>query len=105
MKHKILIISAKNREGLNKLKLKTVELLNLKTESSDSLFLSSKRQQTALIKSVEHLKKALTKESLQEIEIIAHNLKQALSEFDWVLGKTTTDDILENVFSDFCVGK
>ena len=100
-----LIVSAKNRRGLNKLKLKTVELLNLKTGSSDSLFLSSKRQQTALIKSIEHLKKALTKESLQEIEIIAHNLKQALSEFDWVLGKTTTDDILDNVFSGFCVGK
>ena len=100
-----MIVSAKEKRGLNKLKSKTEELLKSKTNLGDSLFLSSKRQQTALIKSVEHLKTALTKESLQDIEIIAHNLKQALSEFEWVLGKTTTDDILENVFSDFCVGK
>ena len=67
--------------------------------------MSSKRQQAALIKSTEHLKNALKKESLCELEIIAHNLKLALNEFDWVLGRTTTDDILESVFSNFCVGK
>ena len=100
-----LIISAKKKTGLNELKSKTERLLKSKTESSDSLFLSSKRQENALIKSVEHLKKALTKESLHELEIIAHNLRLALNEFDWVLGKTTTDDILESVFSSFCVGK
>ena len=100
-----VIISAKNKTGIAKLKSKTETLLKLKTESSEPLFLSSKRQQTALIKSVEHLRRALTKESLHELEIIAHNLRLAINEFDWVLGKTTTNDILENVFSNFCVGK
>ena len=100
-----LIVSAKNKTGLKKLRLKTENLLKLKTKSSDSLFLSSKRQQAALIKSMGHLKNALKKESLCEVEIIAHNLKLAINEFDWVLGKTTTDDILKSVFSNFCVGK
>ena len=100
-----LIISAKNKTGLNELKSKTESILKLKTGSNNSLFLSSKRQQTALIRSVKHLKNALTKESLQELEIIAQNLKLALNEFDWILGKTTTDDILKDVFSNFCVGK
>ena len=100
-----VIISAKEKIGIAKLKLKTEKLLKLKTESSDPLFLSSKRQQTALIKSVEHLRAALTKESLSELEVISHNLRLALNEFDWILGKTTTDDILESVFANFCVGK
>ena len=100
-----LIVSAKNKTGLTELRSRTERLLKLKTKSSDSLFLSSKRQQTALIKSVKHLKNALTKESLYELEIIAHNLRLALNEFDWVLGKTTTDEILDSVFSNFCVGK
>ena len=100
-----LVVSAKEKTGLKKLKTRTEKLLKLKTESSESLFLSSKRQQTALIRSMEHLKNALTKESLYELEIIAHNLRLALNEFDWVLGKTTTDDILKSVFSNFCVGK
>ena len=30
---------------------------------------------------------------------------EALNDVDGVLGKTTTDDILESVFSNFCVGK
>ena len=100
-----VIISAKDKVGITALKSKTEKFLKLKTESTDSLFLSSKRQQTALINSVKHLKEALTKESLYEIEVIAHNLRIALNEFDLVLGRTTTDDILESVFSNFCVGK
>ena len=100
-----LIVSAKNKTGLNELKSRTERILKLKTKSSDSIFLSSKRQQAALTRSVQHLKNALLEESLCEIEIIAYNLRQALNEFDWVLGKTTTDDILESVFSNFCVGK
>ena len=100
-----LIISAKNKTGLNKLKSRTERILKLKTKSSDSIFLSSKRQQTALTRSIQHLKNALLEESMCELEIVAYNLRQALNEFDWVLGKTTTDDILNSVFSNFCVGK
>ena len=100
-----LIISAKDKTGLNELRSRTERLLKLKIGSGESLFLSSKRQQAALIRSVDHLKNAITKESLHELEIIAHNLRLALNEFDWVLGKTTTDDILESVFCNFCVGK
>ena len=100
-----LIVSAKNKTGLNKLKSRTERILKLKTKSSDSIFLSSKRQQTALTRSIQHLKSALQEESMCELEIVAYNLRQALNEFDWVLGKTTTDDILNSVFSNFCVGK
>ena len=100
-----IIISAKNKTGLNKLRKRTVSLLKAKTDSTEPFFLSSKRQQAALKRSKKHLRKALKKESLFEIEIVAHNLRLALNEFDWVLGKTTTDDILNSVFSGFCVGK
>ena len=100
-----IVISAKNKTGLNKLKKMSVDLLNKKTDSTEPLFLSSKRQQAALKRSKKHLGEALKEESLVELEIIAHNLRLALNEFDWVLGKTTTDDILNSVFSEFCVGK
>tara|TARA_Y100001970_G_scaffold52696_1_gene66686 strand:- start:10477 stop:11817 length:1341 start_codon:yes stop_codon:yes gene_type:complete len=100
-----VIISAKTKRGIKELRSKTEKLLKKKTESTEPLFLSSKRQQTALKESKKHLKKALKKESLFELEIIAHNLRLALNEFDWVLGKTSTDNILESVFSKFCVGK
>ncbi len=100
-----VIISAKNNSGLNQLRRQTEKMLKLKTESKESVFLSSKRQQTALIRAIKHLKNSLKHESLIEIEIIAHNLRLALNEFDWIIGKTTADDILDSVFSNFCVGK
>ena len=100
-----VIISAKEKSGLTELKTQTEKLLKLKTETTEPLFLSSKRQQTALIKSITHLRRTLKEESLCEMEIVAHNIRLALNEFDWVLGRTTTDDILESVFSSFCVGK
>ena len=100
-----VIVSAKNKKGLNRLKSKTIGLLKTKTDSTEPFYLSSKRQQKALIQSKKHLKVALKKENIYELEIVAQNIRMALSEFDWVLGKTTSDDILNSVFSDFCVGK
>lgn len=100
-----VIISAKNRSGLIELKSRTERLLKLKTKSTEPFFLSSKRQQAALKKSKKHLKRAIKEDSVLELETIAHNLRLALGEFDWILGKTTTDEILNNVFSNFCVGK
>ena len=100
-----VVISAKNKSGIDELKTKTEKMLKTKTVTTEPFFLSSKRQQTALIKSKKHLREALGDQSLNELEIIAHNIRLALGEFDWVLGKTTPDDILNSVFSDFCVGK
>ena len=100
-----IIISAKNKVGLNQLKRKTEKILKTKTKSNDTTFLLSKRQQEALIKSKKHLQEAIKKENLFELEIVAYNIRLSLNEFDWVLGKTTTDELLDTVFSSFCVGK
>ena len=100
-----IIVSAKNKVGLNQLKRKTEKILKIKTKSNNTTFLLSKRQQEALIKSKKHLQEAIKKENLFELEIVAYNIRLSLNEFDWVLGKTTTDELLDTVFSSFCVGK
>ena len=102
---KWVIISAKNKEGLKQLRKKTEKTLKLKTGSNNTPFLSTRRQKTALIKSKKYLLRAIKKENLLELEIIAYNLRLSLNEFDWVLGKTTTNELLNVVFSNFCVGK
>ena len=38
-------------------------------------------------------------------EIAAHESKLAINSLESFLGETTTDEILDSVFSDFCVGK
>ena len=40
-----------------------------------------------------------------EIELPAEEIRNAISNIDLFTGKTTTNDILDQVFSAFCVGK
>ena len=41
----------------------------------------------------------------QAIELPAQEIKGAITNIDLFTGKTTTNDILDRVFSTFCVGK
>ena len=41
----------------------------------------------------------------QTIELPAQEIKSAIANIDLFTGKTTTNDILDRVFSTFCVGK
>ena len=38
-------------------------------------------------------------------EFIVTDLRHALSTLDEILGKTTNDEILNNIFNKFCIGK
>ena len=40
-----------------------------------------------------------------DMPLVAYELRSSLDFIDTILGKTTADDILNNVFSKFCVGK
>jgi tRNA modification GTPase len=48
---------------------------------------------------------AFSMEKKEGLEIVAELLRQSLSVFDEIVGKITTDDILDNIFSRFCIGK
>jgi tRNA modification GTPase len=64
------------------------------------------RHQHALQQSLEHV--AIVKEGLasnRELELIAMDLRIALSELGEVIGETTTEDLLDSIFSQFCLGK
>ena len=40
-----------------------------------------------------------------ELELVAFELKESISSFSALFGVTETDDIMETVFKNFCVGK
>ena len=62
-------------------------------ESLDSCFLST---QTAM---------GILKTNPGGLELVAYEVREAINSLDSFLGKTTTDEILDSVFSGFCVGK
>ena len=38
-------------------------------------------------------------------DMVSVDIKSAVASLDILLGKTTADDILNNIFKNFCVGK
>jgi tRNA modification GTPase len=100
-------ISLKTGEALEVLK-KTItsHLWQGKTRESFREIFINTRHQEALMNSRKALEK--TSVSLQEnqsFEYVAADLKEALQALGLVTGRTVTDDVLDRIFSNFCIGK
>jgi tRNA modification GTPase len=103
----IVQISAKTGAGLDNLRdaIRSA-LIGADFEPGDTAILTSLRHRIALLKAVEALKKACESvDSQLSGEFVALDLRGALDALEELTGTTTTDDVLERVFSDFCVGK
>ena len=69
------------------------------------MFIVSERQKNILESVLNQLVKAKKNTAPTELELVSYDLNTALNQFDQLLGKTTADDVLNVVFSGFCVGK
>jgi tRNA modification GTPase len=99
-----VFISAKEKQGIDKLLLEIEKCVFKITAKNNSLFLTSKRQENVLFQIQSELEPLVTNNETN-LELLAHHTKKAIGIFDNLLGKTTADDVLDSVFSGFCVGK
>ena len=100
-----IFLSAKFGTGIGALKRKTKKTIEANTTQKESIYLTSKRQQTILLNALVALRKASKNETKTRLELISVHLREAIEQFDWLVGKTTPDDVLNTIFSQFCVGK
>ena len=99
-----VFVSAKDKTGISLLIEKIEEKLSSITNHNRNEHITSLRQEQLLVK-VNKSILPIIKNQETNIEIIAHHTKEAINHFDQLLGKTSADDILDDVFSNFCVGK
>ena len=93
-------------DGLDELKNKIIELFELNEIKQDMTYLSNARQISLINKASESITKAL--ESLKNnipIDIISIDLKNCYDYLGNIIGKTYNEDIINQLFKDFCVGK
>ena len=101
-----LYISAKTGFGLNDLRKLLSDSQKATTLDSDQTIVTNLRHYQALMKASESLcqvKKSLS--SGQTPDLLAEDLRQALHHLGTIVGEVTTDEVLGNIFSHFCVGK
>ena len=100
-------ISVSAKTGKNVKKLKEIiynSLISDKTKT-DTL-LTSKRQYNAIKSALKHMKDAYSLLAAEDsIELLVEDINRSISFLDSITKKTTKDDVLDAVFSSFCVGK
>ncbi len=98
-------LSVYTKDGLDDLKEKMKELV-CGFSLEDTEYITNKRQQTCLLRSKEALERALYAAKNAELQdMIYIDLKSALLALDEITGEVITDDILNNIFDHFCIGK
>jgi len=103
---KIVTISAKNGSGMDMLKKEMANLLEIEKEFDSYDIITTVRQKNKLSETLnlmdemtEHIKEGYGE------EIIGADILSVISYLDEFIGKISNDDLLETVFSTFCVGK
>jgi tRNA modification GTPase len=104
---RILEVSAKYGEGLEELKeiIFQSSVKNWK-EQKEGVVITNLRHKVAIQAAYDSLKDALKAiETGKPLEIIAIEFRDSLDRLGEIVGAVTTDDILNRIFSDFCIGK
>ena len=102
-----LIISARTGEGIDALEQKIKDLFMAShAEECASLCLLNARQSACLERATQALDCSLSGLANSiEPEIVAQDLRAALAEIDELLGVTDHEEILDKIFTQFCIGK
>lgn len=102
-----LLISAKTGKGLEELKQQIKKSLSITSALTDTVSITTNRQYLALKSCNANLRAALEllESTSVSYELLSIEIREALESVGQILGKTTPDDILSNIFNHFCVGK
>ena len=104
---KIIKMSIKNKQGVDKLKDKIIELFNIsKIETEDPTYLSNTRSIAILkncLKSIEDIEKSI-KNNIP-IDMLEIDIKNIWEELGKINGKYYDEELLDEMFSRFCLGK
>lgn len=102
----IIFISAAMKVGIEELKSNLVEMVNFANFKTGNVIVTNVRHYESLVKSRDSLKSAL--DALDDGisgELLAQDIRSCLIHLGEITGEITTDDLLGNIFSKFCIGK
>jgi len=97
-----VFVSAKTGEGLEELLSRLLDAVGWRDQESGA-FMARERHLRALVQAQTHLSQAQT--VLASAELFAEELRLTQSALNEITGEFTSDDLLGEIFSRFCIGK
>ena len=99
-------ISAKEKTGIEELKSRLTEFVNFSALKEDQTIVTNTRHIEALSGAKNSLKEVLKGfDNQMSGDLVAIDIRRALFHLGAITGEITTDDLLGNIFSKFCIGK
>lgn len=103
----IIKVSALNNLGIDKLYEKITDLFNLDQINLDNeVLITNLRQKDLITKAIEHIQ--VTKNTMSNnmpLDIVAISIKEILEDLGSITGDEVSEDIIDEIFSKFCLGK
>ncbi|MEQ9442856.1 MAG: tRNA uridine-5-carboxymethylaminomethyl(34) synthesis GTPase MnmE [Cyclobacteriaceae bacterium] len=102
----LIFISATQKQHLEELKRKLIEKTQLDRLNSNQTLVTNVRHYESLVRTQSSLEQVIVGlEQDVTHDFLAQDIRHALYALGEITGEITTDDLLSNIFSKFCIGK
>ena len=102
----LITISAKQKSGIEELKNQLLSFVNTGALRNNETIVTNTRHYDSLLKALEEIQKVkFGMQSNLSSDLMAIDIKQALYYFGEITGEVTNDELLGNIFANFCIGK
>lgn len=104
---KVIKISTKNRDGIEELYKEIEKMFNIKEIDIDSgNLVTNIRHKNQITNSIKNINEAINAINLNlPIDIISISIKETLEDLGKITGDNVGEDIINEIFSKFCLGK
>ena len=104
--HNIQFLSAKQKTGIDELKNTLLSFVNTGALRNNETIVTNSRHYDSLLKALEEITKVrFGLDQNLSSDLMAIDIKQALYHFGEITGQVTNDELLGNIFANFCIGK
>ncbi len=107
IQNETIVVSIKDKTNLLELNKKILEVIGWSSDNSENVSIARTRHMTSIVKVKEHLEMALKLICGKEmsLELIAEEMRLVQNALSEITGEFSSDDLLGEIFSKFCIGK
>ncbi len=99
-------ISAKEKHGIEELKNQLLSFVNTGALRNNETIVTNTRHYDSLLKALDEISKVkYGLETNLSSDLMALDIREALYQFGMITGQVTNDELLGNIFANFCIGK